>query len=212
MNHRETPKGFHRVAASRPFRAIAHALVTSIVLTSLPSPTHAKWQTQPLPGTVSKGEVIGVGAAGAAGIGLLIFALKHGKGRPPLAFDIPPVRFDDLTPGQPAKREVLVKNLMHDTLRVKEISVKGGSGAVAVSGRQVPFTLAPLEPFNVLITVSGQKDHGKAQLRFVASAPRYKKDAVKKVTVSYGPQKSKAGKLVPLKAKLDSTLGYVRAN
>ena len=59
---------------------------------------------------------------------------------------------------------------------MKEVSVEDSSGAVTVSGRQCPFTIAPGERFDARLTVAAGKDSGKARLRLVCSTPKYKKD------------------------------------
>jgi hypothetical protein len=167
------------------------------MFTSLSSPAKAKWvdESGNLPGTVPTGAVIGAGVAAAAVIGLLLYYKFGRKGTTTLKLNAASTRFADVPAGQPTKETVPVTNNMNEPVTVKAITVDDKSGAIEVSGRQVPFTIAPQEKFDVQLTISGAKDSGKTHLRIVASAPNFKKDAVKVVKVSYGHQKSKLGKL-----------------
>lgn len=197
MNQQGTPKKGRTGPLSRPTRAIAYALVLVLMITLLSSPAKATYQdlSGTLPGTVSTGVVVAVAAAGAAVIGVLLwYELAH-KGKTVLKLNVASTKFVDVPAGQRTKETVPVTNTLNEPLTVKEITIDDPSGAVVVTGRQVPFTIAPNEKFDVQLTISGTKDSGKARLRIVGSAAHFKKDAVKVVNISYGHQKSKLGKL-----------------
>jgi hypothetical protein len=197
MNQQGMPKKGRAVPLSRHTRAVAYALVLILMVTSLSSPAKATWtdRSGSLPGIVPTGVVVAVAVAGAAVVGVVLwYELAH-KGKTVLKLNVGSTKFADVPGGQPTKETVPVTNTLNEPLTVKEISIDDASGAVAVSGRQVPFTIAPNEKFDVQLTISGAKDSGKARLRIVGSAPHFKKDAVKVVNISYGHQKSKLGKL-----------------
>jgi hypothetical protein len=180
--------------------AIASALVLALLLTALPPPASAKWQdlSGTLPGGVSKGVVIGVGAAAAGLVGLLIYYKVHHKGITKVKLDAPAVRFDGAVSGQPTKQSVPVTNLMSEPVTVKAVSVEDTSGALAIdAARQVPFTLAPGEKFEIPVTLTANNAGGKAHLRIVATTEKLNKDGVKVIEVSYGHHKSKLKKLIP---------------
>ncbi len=87
---------------------------------------------------------------------------------------------------------------MNDPVTVKAISVDDKTGSLTIGdAKQVPFTLAPGEPFEIPVTVSSRDGGGKGRLRIVATTDKLKKDDVQFIDVSYGQQKSKLKKLIP---------------
>jgi hypothetical protein len=175
---------------------IASAIVLALIAASLPSPAAAKYQQQQLPGTVPTGAVIGVAAAGAAVIWILVYLKTRHKGSTHVKLDAPSVRFDGVAPGQPVERGVAVTNLMNEAITVKSLAVEDPSHAFAVSdARRVPFTIAPGEKVEIPVRLSATNGGGKARLRIVATAPGLEKDDTKLVAISYG-ETSKLGKLI----------------
>jgi hypothetical protein len=180
---------------------IAQVLVLALIVASLPAPVKAQFQDKSgsLPGIISGKTVAIVGVAVGVGAGLLIFYLvKKKKGAPHVKLDTPPAKFTDVVAGQQAKEIVRVTNHMNDPVTVKAISVDDKTGALAIGdAKQVPFTLAPGEPFEIPVTVSSRDGEGKGRLRIVATTDKLKKDDVQFIDVSYGQQKSKLKKLIP---------------
>jgi hypothetical protein len=180
---------------------IVPVVVLALVITSMPQPAKADYvdKSGSLPGIVSGKTVAIAGAAVGVGVGLLIFYIvKKKKGTPHVRLDTPPAKFTDVVAGQQAKEIVRVTNHMNDPVTVKAISVDDKSGALAIGdAKQVPFTLAPGEPFEIPVTVSSHDGGGKGRLRIVATTDKLKKDDVQFIDVSYGQQKSKLKKLIP---------------
>ena len=179
---------------------IAQILVLALIIASLPAPVEAAYRDNSgnLPGMVSNGTIIGIVVAGGAAIGLLLFFGLRSKGKTKVKLETPPVKFDNVAPGQPTKQSVPVTNIMNEAVTVKAVTVDDKSGAFAIGdARQVPFTLAPGEKFEIPVTLSANNSGGKARLRIVATTAKLKKDAVKFIDVSYGHKKSKLGKLIP---------------
>jgi len=199
MAYQQIPKSQQQPLLVRRMKGfIASAIVLALIVTSLPSLAAARWQDQSgsLPGTVSTGEVVGVAAAGAAVIGLLVYLKLRHKGSTHVKLDAPSVKFDGATPGRPAARSVPVINLMNDPVTVKSLAVEDPSHAIRVSGaRRVPFTIRPGERIEIPLMLSATNSGGKARLRIVASAPGLEKDATKFVSISYG-RTSKLGRLI----------------
>ena len=180
--------------------AIASALVLALLLTALPPPASAKYQdlSGTLPGSGNKGLIIGAGAAVGVTLVVLIYYKFHHKGLTKMNLDAPAVRFDGAVPGQATKQSVPVTNLMSEPVTVKAVTVEDASGALAIdAARQVPFTLAPGEKFEIPVTVTAKNAGGKAQLKIVATTEKLNKDGVKVIEVSYGHHKSKLKKLIP---------------
>jgi uncharacterized membrane protein len=178
---------------------IASAIVLALIVASLPSPAAAKWpdKSGSLPGIVPTGEVVGAAAAGAAVIGVLVYLkLKH-RSSTHVKLDARPVRFDDVTPGQPVERGVAVVNMMNEPITVTSLAVEDPSRAFTVSETsQVPFSIGPGERVEIPVTLSATDSGGKARLRIVASAANGEKDATKFVGISYGSQTSRLGRLI----------------
>ena len=178
---------------------VASLLVVALIAAALPTPAHATWtdKSGSLPGTVSKGAVIGVGVGAAVLVGVFIYYKIHHKGATQVKLDAPPVKFDG-TPGQPAKQNVAVTNLMSEPVTVKAVTVDGNSGAFTIGdAKQVPFTLAPGEKFEIPLTLAATNDGGKGRVRIVATTDRLQKDGIKFINVSYGHQKSLLRKVIP---------------
>lgn len=89
-------------------------------------------------------------------------------------------------------------NIMNEPVTVKAVTVDDKSGGLAIGdSRQVPFTIAPGEKFDIPVTLSGNNSAGKARLRIVVTTAKTKTDQIKFVSVSYGREKSKLRKLIP---------------
>jgi hypothetical protein len=201
MTSQKTPKKQQQFPLlGRVKGTVASALVLALVAVTSPSPARAAWQDKSgsLPGTVPTGAVIGAGVGAAAIVGLLIYYKMHNKGKTRVKLDAPPVKFDGApSPGQSTERLVPLTNMMSEPVTVKSLVVEGSSNAFAVSdARQVPFTMAPQEKVEIPLKLSASNASGKARLRIVASAPNLKKDSTKFVSISYGSQTSKLGKLL----------------
>lgn len=201
MTNEQTPKTRTKSHLFERMRgAIASALVLALLLTALPPPASAKYQdlSGTLPGGVSTGAIVGVSAAAAGLVALLIYYKFHHKGVTNVKLDAPAVRFDGAVPGQPAKQSVPVTNLTSEPVTVKAVTVEDKAGALAIDGaKQVPFTLAPGEKFEIPVTLTANNPGGKARLRIVATTEKLNKDAVKVIEVSYGHHKSKFAKIIP---------------
>lgn len=181
-------------------RHIAQVLVLTLIVPLLPSAAEAKYTDNSgnLPGIVSGKTVAIAGAAiGVAG-GLLIFYLvKKKRGGTLVKLETPPVKINDVVPGQPTKQTVPVTNIMSAPVTVKAVTVDDKSGVLTIDARQAPFTLAPGEKFEIPMTLSASNGGGKARVRIVVATEKTKKDEVKFVDVSYGHKKSKLASLVP---------------
>jgi len=179
--------------------AVAQVLVLALIISSMPAPAEAKYvdRSGELPGLVSNGVIIAIAAAGGAAIVLLIYLGKR-KGPPPVKLEALPVKFSEFTPGQQTKQVVPVTNIMNDPVTVKAVTVEDKSGAFAISdARQVPFTLAPGERFEIPVALTAKNNGGKARLRIVATTAKLKKDSVKTIEISYGQNRSRLGRLIP---------------
>jgi len=197
-NKRETraPRSHERMKG-----AIAQILVLALLVAMLPAPARATWtdKSGSLPGIISPGEAAAIIAGGAVVIGLAVYLIiKHRRGQNMVKLYAPPVRFDNAVPGQPSKQSVPVTNQMGDLVTVKAVSVEDQSSPVAIGdAKQVPFTLAPGEKFEIPVTLSANNGAGKTRLKIVATTEKLKKDEIKFVNIYYGHQKSKLSKLVP---------------
>ena len=192
---------------------IAHLLMLALIVPSLPAPAQAKSQATPKPDTwqdlhcqlpgadcnhTMLYTTIGVGAAGAALITILVVHSKHHKGNTKVQLNTKPVKFSDFVPGQPAKLSVPLKNEMNAAITVKELTVEDPSGALTLGdARQGTFTLAPGEGYDIPVIINTNNAKGKARLRIVATSEKAKKDVVQFIDVSYGHGKSKHHKLIP---------------
>jgi hypothetical protein len=143
--------------------------------------------------------IVSVAAAVVAALLILYIVKKRGQyAKDPILLNSPPVRFDDVVAGRPTKESVPVTNLMNDPVTVKAIAVDGKSSALVIGdAKQVPFTLAPGEKSEIPVTISANKDGGKARLRLVVASAKTRKDEVRFIEVSYGQQKSRLKKLIP---------------
>jgi hypothetical protein len=169
-------------------------LVLALILTSLPS----RLEGAELPGTVSDAKIYTLLGILGGVVALLVYVKVTHKGAPQVKLETPPVKFNDVVAGEPTKRSVPVTNIMNDPVTVKAVTMDDKSGAFAIGdARQVPFTLAPGEKFEIHVTLSPKNGGGKARVRIVATTAKLKKDTVKFISVSYGHRKSKLGKLVP---------------
>jgi len=181
--------------------AITQILVLALLVAMLPAPARATWtdKSGSLPGIISPGEAAAIIAGGAVVIGLAVYLIiKHRRGQNMVKLYAPPVRFDNAVPGQPSKQSVPVTNQMGDLVTVKAVSVEDQSSPVAIGdAKQVPFTLAPGEKFEIPVTLSANNGAGKTRLKIVATTEKLKKDEIKFVNIYYGHQKSKLSKLVP---------------
>jgi hypothetical protein len=169
-------------------KPVAKALILALVIAALPAVSEAKYRDQSgeLPGFAS-GKVIAllVVAAGAV-FGWVIYAKIKSKDKPKLRVEAESAKFKNVTPGQATKKTIPVTNIMNDSLTVKVLAIEDKSGAFTIGeARQVPFTLAPGETFEIPVMLSPSKKSGKAQLRIVASTPKYQKDAEKTIDISY---------------------------
>jgi hypothetical protein len=138
MNRQETLKKIEGALLCRLERGIAYALVLVLTVTSLSSPAKATWPNYSgkLPGIASKGPIIGVAAAGAAAVGLLVYFKVRHKGHHGLKRQAQTVRFGDLTPGAPAKKDVPVTNKMSEAVTVNALTVQDPSLGKLVPTKQ----------------------------------------------------------------------------
>jgi hypothetical protein len=169
-------------------KSIAHILILAVVISAAPTVGKAAWrdQSSSLPGLTS-GKVVALALVGlGAVVGLVVYIKVRGKGDVKLKVDAPSAKFKDVVKGQSTKKTVPVTNLMNESLTVKSLNIKDNSGAFTMeNARQVPFTLAPGETFEIPVMLSPKKNSGKAQLQIVASAPKFKKDRMKTIDLSY---------------------------
>ena len=106
MNQREVVRKLKSAFLHRFSRSIASSLVLVLFMIALATPVEAEWTdlSGSLPGTMSTGGSIGIAAAGAVAIGLVVyFGFVH-KGHPPLKLETKSIRFDDLTPASQPRR------------------------------------------------------------------------------------------------------------
>jgi len=173
----------------------AYLLVLATVMLLLPLPAKATWTDKScqLPGIVNAQctnytPIIVVAAVGtAAAVVLFVYAKKHHKGNTAVKLDLKPVKFEDFTPGQPAKLSVPLKDMMSAPITVKEVAVDDPTGAVTLGdARQGTFTLAPGEVYDIPVTLSTTNSEGKARIRIVATSQKANKDIVQFIKVSYG--------------------------
>jgi hypothetical protein len=202
---------------------IAQVLVLALVVSSLPAPAQVTINCSGLSGnallncltlqqsgsgtsstksSTSGTTVVIIGVVAAAAITLaILYVLKKKHNKEPnsrVNLEAPPLKFNDVVPGQLTKESVPVTNIMNDPVTVKAVTVDDKSGAFTIGdSRQAPFTIAPGEKFDIPVTLSGNNGGGRARLRIVVATAKTKKDEVKFVNISYGHKKSKLSKLIP---------------
>jgi hypothetical protein len=169
-------------------KPVAHVLIVALIIAVLPNVGEAAWrdQSDDLPGFASGKVIVLLAVAAGALVGLVIYAKIKGKGEPKLQVEADSAKFKNIPRGQSTKKMVPVTNIMGDSVTVKRLSIDDNSGSFTIGeARQVPFTIAPGETFEIPITLSPNKKSGKAQLVIVASTPKFQKDAKKKIEMSY---------------------------
>jgi hypothetical protein len=198
-NSEKTNETRQPILAGRLARAVSTVLVVALLVAALPSPALATWQdlSGTLPGTMSKGELIGVCVGGGAVIGLAIYFLVHHKRHVHPHVDAVVTAFNDLAPGQASARTVPVINNMKEKVSVVSIDMEDSSGPFKLSAPpSLPRPLAPGETLDIPVTITPNGSGGSTKLRIVvASTANPSKDEVEIIRLSYGHRRSLLPKL-----------------
>jgi hypothetical protein len=151
-----------------------------------------------LPGFASKGAVIGAGVGAGVLIGLLIYYKVHHKSDLKLEIAHGAGNFTDPAPGQAANRTVPISNKMSVPVTITSIAVDDTAGCFKFpTPPAVPLPLAAGEPLNLPVTISSDGHSCSARIRIVATSPKFKKDGVAILKLSYGRQKTGIKRIIP---------------
>jgi hypothetical protein len=200
MKRAETPNETHPPFVRRLGRPVSSVLVVALLAAAAPTPAKAAFKDMSgsLPGFASKGALIGAGVGAGVLVGLLVYYKLHHKDSLKLVLRHDAGRFADLPSGQAAERTVPISNEMSVPVTITSIAVDDTAGCFKFpTPPAFPLPLAAGEPLNLPVTISTGGRSCSARIRIVATSPKFKKDGVAILKLSYGPHKTGIKRVIP---------------